>query len=559
MCDKYTKVKIGVKELKDYIPVVKDISLYKEIAKNIINPLEVIREAISNSVDASATHIIIDIYRNENGLFCIKFKDNGNGMDIREISSFFNLGDSKKDIRKIGEKGLGTKTFFGSEKISVETQKNNCKRYIAEMNKPWEMLRQNIVPTYNVKEVDMVNDDNGTIVIIEGYLLDSPEKIFNFETIRDYILWFTAGGSFKSLFASFPELNNYVNNMQVTPRIFINDYVQNINEEIAGAHQFCQPQENPDEDINEKIYKKSINYCRHFGPYHRSTNIDGEYISFQMYGTISGYNCRKSICKLKQCERIKGRFGIYLAKDFIPITKARGVINEWNNENFHILINSQNFELTADRNNISNIEDKKIKWIFSTIKKIIETDVLPIVEAGYMRMRRQEELIYKIYEKNKVLNARINNCNKLRKLNIEGVSLNRIPDNEAQVVLLLAILLSKSEFKTYIKEIDSISHYSHQSTTDLICLDKQGQVILVEVEFLISNIFRHEHPIDTFNCIVCWKIDMEVNERKTLIDGTELKLIKKNNNWKLTLNSKQTIPIICLSEIVRRLNKFKIR
>ena len=45
-----------------YRPLVKDICLFKEIVKNLINPLEVAREAISNSVDAEAKNINIEIY-----------------------------------------------------------------------------------------------------------------------------------------------------------------------------------------------------------------------------------------------------------------------------------------------------------------------------------------------------------------------------------------------------------------------------------------------------------------------------------------------------------------
>ncbi|MEG2353736.1 MAG: hypothetical protein RSB70_03735 [Clostridium sp.] len=80
-------------------------------------------------------------------------------------------------------------------------------------------------------------------------------------------------------------------------------------------------------------------------------------------------------------------------------------------------------------------------------------------------------------------------------------------------------------YKEKIKYIESIAHYSHQSTTDLICLNNKGEAILVEIEYLLSNLFKHDHPYNTFDCIVCWKIDMEINERRKLIDGVELKLI----------------------------------
>lgn len=531
-------------------PLVKDISLFKEIVKNLINPLEIVREAISNSVDAEAKNINIEIYRDLDGVFCISFADDGYGMNKSELESFFNLGDSRKDKRNIGEKGLGTKIFFKSKKITVETQKNNSKRLIAEMKEPWYYLNNNEIPTYTINVEDSISGNDGTKITIIGYLVDNPEKYYNLETIKDYILWFTAGGSFKNIFATYSELNYYVKNMQIAPRIFINDCIIDIREEIAGAHQFFPPQENPSVDSSEKIYNKSVNFCRHFGPYHRSTNINGEYVSFQMYGTVSGVNCRKAICKLRQNERLKGRFGIYLAKDFIPFTKKASLISDPNYHHFHILVNSQSFELTADRNNVSNEDDPKVKWIYSNVKEIINNDILRSTQNTYFKIRKQEEVSFSLREKSENLKQRIEEFCKLENLNLENLAVKRIPDNEAQVVLLLSALLSNYKFKDYISIIDSIAHYSTQSTTDLICLNHKGDILLVEVEFLLSNLFKHEHPYMTFDCIVCWKVDLEINDRKDLIDGKELKLCFEKGKWLLKYGAEKIIPIIELETIV---------
>ena len=533
-----------------YKPKVKDISLYREIAKNLVNPLEVPREAISNSIDAESKVINIDVYRNEVGEFCISFTDDGVGMDIEQIERFFNLGDSKKDERSIGEKGLGTKIFLKSKSVKVISQKNNSQKIVAKMDTPWKFLCNEEIPSYSVEKFDAIPGKNGTKVIIEGYLINNPEKYYNFETLKDYILWFTAAGSFKSLFANYTELNRYVKNMQIAPRIFINDQISKRKGEIAGAHQFYPPQENPKEDINEKIYKHSVNYCRHFGPFHRSTNIDGEYVSFQMYGTISGINCRKAICKLRPHERLKSRFGIYLAKDFIPFMKKSNLITDPNYHHFHILVNSQNFELTADRNNISNENNPKIKWILDNVKKIINEDIMPIAQNTYFKMRKNEERIYQIEEKNINLNKRLDKYIKLKDLKINNVSLSKIPDNEGQVVILLASLLSNYNNKKYVKYLSSIAHYSQQSTTDLICISDDGLPLLVEIEFLLSNIFKHDHPFNTFDCIVCWKVDIEVNDRRKLIDGSELKLIYERDEWILKYGADKLIPVIELSSVV---------
>lgn len=540
--------------MKEYIPIVNETSLYREIAKNLVNPLELPREAISNSMDAECKNINIEVYRNKGGIFSIKIEDDGGGMDKESINSFFNLGDSRKDVCSIGEKGLGTKIFFKSKRIIVESQKGN-KRIKAEMIEPWNKLINNIIPSYSLEEIPIQAGRNGTTVIIEGYIMDNPEKIFNFDTLKDYILWFTAGGSFKTLFATFKELNNYVKNMQIAPRIFINDRINGIKEEIAGAHQFFQPQENPPIDINEKIYKRSVNYCRHFGPYHRSTNINGEYVSFQLYGTVSGYNCRRSICKLKPYETLKARFGVYLAKDFIAFCKKSNLISNPNYHHFHILVNSQNFELTADRNNISNEDDPKIKWVFDCVKKIINEDIMPITENGYFKMRREEEELNYINEKNILLSNRLKQFNEINDLNIKDIPIVKIPDNESQAIILLTAILSNEKYKKSIRGIDRIAHYSHQSTTDLICLDSSGKPKLVEVEYLLSNIFKHEHPYKTFDCIICWKMDMEINERRRLVDGAELKLIKENDIWYLKYGVNKVIPIIVLMDVVDEIRR----
>lgn len=366
------------------------ISLFKKIAQNTASPLEILREAISNSHDAEAKCISIITSRNSEGKFIIEIQDDGKGMDLEGIHRFFNLGDSQKNGIKIGEKGLGTKTFFKSDKLILCTQTKQNRAYTAIMDNPWEKLLNNCIPEYRIESKLSQVAKCGTYITIEGYNIDNPEKYFNFDTIKDYILWYTAVGSFKTLFANQAELHKYIKNMQIAPRVFIEDRILNKKEELAGVHQFYPPTEKPKEDFSEQIYTKSVNYCRHFGPYHMATNINGQYVSFQLYGTVSGINCRKSICKLRQGETLKSRFGLYLAKDFIPFSK-KSLITDPNYHHFHLMLNSQVFELTADRNNIWNVDDPRVNWVFYEAKKIINRDIIPLAEEGYFKLRKEEE------------------------------------------------------------------------------------------------------------------------------------------------------------------------
>lgn len=541
--------------MQTYKPQVKDISLFKEIASNIINPLEILREGISNSHDADAKSISIIVYRDKIGKFIIEIQDDGNGMSINDLHRFFNLGDSDKEKRGIGEKGLGTKIYFKSDKIILTTQTKEGEAYRVTMDKPWEYLSNNILPEYIIEEVNVQNGNCGTTIYIEGYKMDNPEKYFNFDMIQDYILWFTAAGSFKTYFANCMELHKYIHNMQVAPRVFIEDRMQGIKEEIAGMHQFHPPQEKPKEDAYEVVYKRSVNYCRHFGPYHRATNINGEYVSFQIYGTVSGVNCRRRIAKLKQGETLKCRFGVYVAKDFIPFAKKNNLLPDPVHQHYHLLINSQCFELTADRNSISNQEDPKVKWVFEEARKIISEDIIPLAEEGYFNLRRNEEVEHIIREKRRKVYERLESFDKVDNLNIDDLSITKLPDNESQVVILFAMLIMNSRGKELLKYIDKIGHYSQQSTTDMICIDKNGDKVLVEVEYKLSSLFKHDHPYNTFDYVVCWKVDLDVNDRRNLFNEDSVNLVCEGGEWMIKYGTQKAIPVIELRSIIHQLQE----
>src|SRR5882672_10520544 len=99
------------------IPKVDAVREFLEIAGDFTNPLELVREAISNSLDAGATQITLDFTAQKEAgshILQIRIVDNGHGMDRDELQSFFDLGRSEKrnDPDLIGEKGHGTKVFF---------------------------------------------------------------------------------------------------------------------------------------------------------------------------------------------------------------------------------------------------------------------------------------------------------------------------------------------------------------------------------------------------------------------------------------------------------------
>lgn len=128
-------------------PEVNSAQEFIEIAQDFSNPLDLVREAISNAFDAKAKNILMDfsvISEYGEKLLKIEITDDGHGMDAEGLKSFFDLGNSSRrlDQEAIGEKGHGTKVFFNSKKIEVVTVKNEI-RYRAEMDEKEVVWSQN--------------------------------------------------------------------------------------------------------------------------------------------------------------------------------------------------------------------------------------------------------------------------------------------------------------------------------------------------------------------------------------------------------------------------------
>src|SRR3989304_5839381 len=97
-------------------------AIIRELSFNFTDPLELVREAVSNAYDAGANNISVAI-RSEmwhgNQRYVVTIRDDGAGMVYREdppsseagsIKEFFKLGGSMRvdgERDWIGEKGIG--------------------------------------------------------------------------------------------------------------------------------------------------------------------------------------------------------------------------------------------------------------------------------------------------------------------------------------------------------------------------------------------------------------------------------------------------------------------
>ncbi|MEQ1519103.1 MAG: ATP-binding protein, partial [Usitatibacteraceae bacterium] len=193
-------------------PRVNEAREFLEIAKDFKDPREILREAISNSWDANATRVslkfdLTSIPGSLSKKIVVRIEDDGDGMssDPRpddtpsEIEGFFNLGDSYKGPNQIGSKGHGTKIFYKSSGIHLETFKNGKVIKAYTESDPWQSLRAGKVPTYCIDERD--GSGKGTLIKVDGF--EAKHKEFSeLSELINYIKWYTVAGSFGHYFAS---------------------------------------------------------------------------------------------------------------------------------------------------------------------------------------------------------------------------------------------------------------------------------------------------------------------------------------------------------------------
>lgn len=524
-------------------------SIFKEIANNTLKPLEVVREAISNSMDAGASNILIEISNND-GAYVLRIKDDGNGMNLNEIDDFFSVGSSKGKVnQKIGEKGLGSVTYFKSKRVEVVTQGPDG-RYHAFLDEPWKKIKGNEDLSYSLIELESTDLDQGTEIKIFNYEANSLyNRHFNFESLKDYILWYTAAGSFKTKFSHVKELRHLIKNIHTSPMIRLIDAIEGKEEEFVGEHRFSESQENPvHSDDNQ--FDRMNRYSRTFGPYHRSDFINDKYVSFQIYGTISGVEKRNEIIKFDQGQRHRSRFGLILGKDFIPFLNMKEFLLDDNNySHYHLLLNSQNFELSSDRNNITNTDSPEVQWIFSEAKKIIHDQITEIAKETYFKLKLEDEFHESIHNRKKEIVKRLSKIDQVSNVLVPSVGTMKIPNNESQTLIIMATLLARHKIEGL-----RIVEYSSLSSTDLLLEDESGKIILAEVEYKLSSLLKHGHPIETVDQIWCWRIDVDLNQYQKL--GNDIvTLIQKNDKHYLKYGAEKLIRVFEISKILDEMQK----
>ena len=512
-------------------PKVDEVQEFIEIATDFGNRLDLVREAISNSFDANATKIWIDfsvIQEHGESVLKIVLRDNGEGMDEQGLQSFFDLGNSLRrgDSGKIGQKGHGTKIFFNSQKVVVETINGGVRR-IAEMDKPMIKLRDRQIPKVKVSTSPEVGD-HGTTVTILGYNNNRREK-FTHHNIRDYIKWFTRAGSIQWVFNS-----NSENGVQIYLRGLGLD--QDDFEEFDARHDFGEVTQNMEQLLEWYEYKAPDYYCRRIvrkGQLRRHPEIRYQAV-FSIEGSRVKYAYNPMLRRqgyqhpdIDNGYKIQDRYGLWLCKDFIPIQRKNEWLptqkTEWTR--LHAFINCQAFQLTANRGSIENTPSE----ILEDLNHVVETIYKQIEESDdwhHLEWLEREASAYRTVEKEKSdfdwRKKRLNRANIAVYKDFTLIE----PQRESGV---FAIFLQLSMLAPDLFPFQVLDYDTHQGIDVIVKGDNttpitDAKLFYVEFKYQLERSFNHS--FENLHSVVCWDTQIKQDGTVDSLDGAEKRTMK---------------------------------
>jgi len=508
-------------------PKVNEAQEFIEIANDFANPLDIVREAISNSYDAKADNIsVVFEMVDDCGEKTLKvtLKDDGEGMDYSGLQSFFDLGNSSRlgDGKAIGEKGHGTKIYLNSKKIVVTTCKDG-NIFKAVMEDPFRKLHNKQIPEADVLPVvESIGHNKGTCIEIFGYNNNRCER-FSHEILKDYILWFTKQGSFENMLSGH-EVKEVKLNLKGLNR--------QEEEVLSCGHLFPNESASIESLFNTHLTKAPDLYCKHIIKqgnlknrpdiqYQAVFSIEGKRVKYDNNPMIrrAGYTAPNGAYQIQE------RYGLWLCKDFIPIQRKNEWISSKGSEftRFHAFFNCQDFKLTANRGSIENTPSEILEDIQNEIQKTYN-EIINSPDWTSLTWLEEEAEVYQTIEKEKSdYNWRVNKVNRTNVAVYKGFTL--VEPSREVGVYALALQLSILEPQLFPFQI--IDYDTHDGIDVIAKGDKttpitSAKLFYVEFKRILTGSFNHS--FENLHSIICWDTDVKHDEQVKDVANEKRKL-----------------------------------
>ncbi|AWB28516.1 ATP-binding protein [Halococcoides cellulosivorans] len=452
-------------------PKVNEVNEFLEIASDFEDPLEVIRESLSNAYDANATAVDISIKDCPDGSDII-IEDDGHGMNERDLESFFDLGNSQK-TDSIGYKGHGTKIFYKSDRIEVTTV-HDGDSYRAVMDDPWEKLNHKELPKYELTERDVRPGNPGTKIKISNFRsgqgFDAESLTYN--KIEHYLKWKTIAGSTAHFF------DDGLREMEIS--VTLDDQIDDTRDELVTNNKFEFPDEQLDPDDGEFPAERM---CKHYPGRELSVEFDGGETTIQIVGMVGGKETRD---ELPTYGRHSAQFGIWLAKDHIKVERYNEAISHDNEYlHFFFVANCQDIELSANRETIRN----KSSPVFRAIRQELEYYLSKVTQdpwfKSYLETRKEGE------QKRKA--AKQQSSLKMRRETIKANGFQ--PVNSAEV--LIALERAKTQSSITVEDFDPAA--------DIHAIVRQnGHLRNAVVGPTLTELLNDDVLLTNIDLAICW-------------------------------------------------------
>ena len=498
-------------------PEVNSSQEFIEIAQDFSNPLDLVREGISNGFDAHAKNMTMNfcvISDCGERVLKIEIIDDGDGMDDKGLKSFFDLGNSmrretKDETGAIGEKGHGTKVYFNSKKIEVITAKNGIK-YHAIMNEPKKNLFNHVIPTVDVTSENNENGMKGSRIVIYGYNENRRDK-FTHAQLKDYILWFTKFGSVERCF-------DIEENADV--KLKLKGVDADKYEDIEFGHVFPEESKNVNDLFNDYLVDAPKWYCKKVVKTKSLKNFPE--IKFQAVFFVEGTKVKYSYNNMirrpgysapEGAYTVQDRYGIWLCKDYMAIQRKNDWVTSKGSEytKLHAFVNCQGLRLTANRGSIENTPSEIMADLRDAVKEIYDEIVQSDDWSNLEWLESEVDAYNTVAREKSDFKKRIDKVNRTRVANYKVADDKNItliePQQENGV---FTIFMQLSTYKPEIFPFTVIDYDTHFGI-DVIVKAKDNMPIktskLFYVEFKNYMSKNFNHSFENLHSIVCWDIN----------------------------------------------------
>jgi hypothetical protein len=486
------------------VPTVDAAQEFIEIATDFSNPLDLVREGISNAFDAGASRICIlfgTVREAGESILHSEIIDNGSGMDEGGLHSFFDLGNSlrRNDTSTIGDKGHGTKVYFNSSHIEVVTTKKGH-TYVATMDQPFRTLHKHRVPNVAVVVNETPDQADGTHIRIKGYNNNRRDR-FRQDILKDYVMWFTKFGSFEGEFGI---------STHKDVRLFLKGLDRDQRQEIAFGHFFPEESKNITKLFDDHLINAPDYYCRKIKKQGKLKNFPE--ISYQAIFSIEGNKVKTSYNDMLRRQgysrgiyTVQERYGLWLCKDYIPIQTANDWFGSRGTEytKFHAFLNCQDFRLTANRSSVNNTPTE----VLDDLKREVQEIYAQVIESEDWRdidWLESEATAYRSTEREKRdFEDRKKRYNRSLIADFRGHTLAE-PKHESGV---FGLVLKLSTIDPAVFPFEILDYNTHQGYDLLVKGDyttpiHQSRVFYVELKWFLTSALNHS--FENLKAIVAW-------------------------------------------------------